>query len=90
MQHQSEDDDQDDNGYCTTSDHDELVTRSLTTIVNYIIVIFVIIVLAQVTYNQVATVIANQSLGKSVFTYLSHNDATMYLKHIIIYNVQIT
>ena len=32
---------------------------------------------------QPSTVIANQSLGKSVSTYLNHNDATMYL-----YNIQ--
>ena len=39
-----ENDDHDDDEYCTTSDTDELVTHLFTTPVNYIIVIIVIIV----------------------------------------------
>ena len=38
--------------------------------------IIIIIYLAQVTYNQVATAIVNQSLGKSVSTSLNHNNTT--------------
>ena len=41
----SENDDQDVNGYCTTSDNDELVTHYMYELAQYSIVIIVIIVL---------------------------------------------
>ena len=41
--------------------------------------IIIIIITTSTSDLQPSTAIANQSLGKSVSTYLNHNDATTYL-----------